>query len=135
MHEGAVLIVLDNFLEEVRNKILQGHSLPPETCNFIAPFIPYLTSGGNPDMMPVIKDGNMKTERRELTKLGFFREKSSRHYLGCNCPVHHLIQDMEETLQGRMSADEPAQRARELLTAFFKCNIPLEPLKIQLHQG
>jgi hypothetical protein len=60
----------------MRTEILQGRWLAPETRDFIAPFISYLTSGGNPALMPVIKGGDMKTERRELSELGFFREEA-----------------------------------------------------------
>jgi hypothetical protein len=55
IHEGAVLANLHNFLEEMRTEILQERWLAPETRDFIAPFISYLTSGGNPDLMPVTK--------------------------------------------------------------------------------
>jgi hypothetical protein len=143
IHEGSVLITLHSFLEEIRTEILQGRLLPPETHDFIAPFMSYLTSGGNLDLMPVIKGGDMKTERRELTKLGFFSAETSRlllelgffgegFSLRCDCPMHSLIQDMEETLQGRTSADELAQTVQdsELLTPFFELDDLLEDLNI-----
>jgi len=84
IHECTALVALNSFLEEMRTKILQGCRLPPETCDFIAPFKSYLISGNNPDLMPIIKGGDMKTERREMTMLGFFSQE-----IGCNCCQVH----------------------------------------------
>ena len=123
IYECQVLKALASFLEETRTEMLRGRRLPPETCNFIAPFRSYLTSGGNPDLMPVIKGGDMKTERRELTGLVFFREEASSHHLGCDCPKHSLVQDLEEIVQRRMSADGQAQTIRELLTVLFDLSV------------
>jgi len=127
IHEGNVLLALACFLDKMGVEILQGSWPSLETRNFIAPFRSYLTSGGNPDLMPVIKGGDMKTERRdsELTGLRFFREEASRRHLGCDCAMHRLFQDMEETLHSRMSADDLVRIAwRELLTAAFELDVP-----------
>jgi len=116
--ESARVIMLDRFLDLLREEILKGNTPLPEDLAFVRPFRQFLESGGDPNYMPIIRSG--ARNRRELTLLGVYQSGRMKCKPNCECPLPQVIKMMEQKLAARLSQDPKAVVEREVIKRFFR---------------
>jgi hypothetical protein len=118
--ESAQLIALDQYLEFIRAEILRDNPIGSHHYCFILPFRKFLESGGDPNLMPIIRSGSV--QRRELTRLGLYRSGRIKCKAGCTCALPRGLKDMERKLEARMSSEPRALDQRAAIKRFFARN-------------
>jgi hypothetical protein len=116
--ENVRLILLDQYLEMIRETVLGGRDIEPRVHAFLLPFKKFLESGGEPSLMPPVRTGDRR--RRELTKLGLFQSGRMRCREECRCPRPEALRALERVLDYRLSDDVDAQLDRMTICTFFK---------------
>jgi hypothetical protein len=116
--ENVRLILLDQYLEMIREAVLGDRYIEPRVHAFLLPFKKFLESGGEPNVMPLVRTGDRG--KRELTKLGLFQSRRMRCREGCRCPRPEALRGLERMLDYRLSGDVQAQLDRRTICVFFK---------------
>jgi len=116
--ETVRLILLDQYLEMIREAVLGYRDIEPRVHAFLLPFKKFLESGGEPSLMPLVRTGDRG--KRELTELGLFQSGRMRCKEGCRCPRPEALKGLERMLEYRLSGDVQAQLDRMTICAFFK---------------
>ena len=118
--ESACIIGIDQYLEFIRAEILRENLIGHHQYRFILPFRAFLESGGDPNLMPIIRSGSR--ERKTLTRLGIYQSGRMKCKPGCTCALPRVLKEMELRLESRMSNEQQACHERAVIKRFFAFN-------------